>query len=112
MTGDYERERFDAKARNMWRKREEYSEQVEREREERRAQRDARRAEIEAAKKVRKQRKETARTRFAQRLGCSPDGKLRSPGLVLFGAQGRGRQAQAQAAEASRWGYVGASAAR
>ena len=61
----------------MWRKREEYSEQVQREREERRAQRDARRAEIEAAKKVRKQRKETARTRFAQRLGCSPDGKLR-----------------------------------
>ena len=45
--------------------------------ERRRAARDARRAEIEAAKKVRKQRKETARTRFAQRLGCSPDGKLR-----------------------------------
>merc|ERR1719262_1220105 len=74
---DYERERFDQEAKNMWRKREEYSEQVEREREERRAARDARRAEIEAAKKVRKQRKETARTRFAQRLGVSPDGKLR-----------------------------------
>ena len=74
---DYERERFDQKAKNMWRKREEYSEQVEREREERRAARDARRAEVEAAKRVRKQRKETARSRFAQRLGCSPDGKLR-----------------------------------
>merc|ERR1712147_186754 len=74
---DYERDRFDQKAKNMWRKREEYSEQVEREREERRAGRDARRAEVEAAKRVRKQRKETARSRFAQRLGVSPDGKLR-----------------------------------
>jgi curved DNA-binding protein CbpA len=74
---DYEKERFDDKARNMWLKREEYAAQDELDRDERRAQREARQAEVEANKKVKKQRKETARTRFATRLGVAPDGKLR-----------------------------------
>ena len=74
---DYEKERFDDKARNMWLKREEYAAQDELDRDERRAQREARQAEVEANKKVKKQRKETARTRFATRLGVALDGKLR-----------------------------------
>ena len=61
----------------MWRKREEYSEQVQREREERRAHATL------GARRSRQRRaacgssaSETG-SRFAQRLGVSPDGKLR-----------------------------------